>query len=104
MTVIESFASMALYAAGLIGYYIGKRSERRKKTLEPTKGICPCEHSIGEHREDGRCVAQTKRVRYNVFGDRAGHEYVKCACIKYYGPLPLHQLFSQGTFVEPDHG
>jgi len=98
--LVIMLATMAGFAIGKrMGFTNGVMAERRK-VPPPPRAICPCGHSIGEHRELKSCQAQTRRPYYYSTGQRSGHEWVTCPCTKYYGPKPIPaDYFHPGTLM-----
>lgn len=78
-----------------VGYRRGTLDEKRR-TPPPPQAICPCTHSIGTHKDGGRCQAAVKRPYYTSMGSRNGHQWVNCACTKYWGPQPVTEFFHPG--------
>lgn len=95
---------IVLCVGTLIGRALTKVSGRRKAKALPATPLatCPCGHTIGEHKDERSCQAQTRRPYYYSNGSRNGHQWVKCVCTKYYGPQPLTDLFHPGTLF-PTH-
>lgn len=90
---------IGMWVSYLVGKVVGRREERTK-TSEPMAPRCPCGHTAGEHKGLGNCLSAVKRPHYNSFGTRNGQEYVNCACVKYYGPIPItSEFFSPGAYV-----
>lgn len=85
---------------GGAGYLCGYVTAIRKKRA--TQPICPCGHTIGEHTDDDGCQAEIRRVNYWESGSRNGKQWVQCACLKYWGPQPLTELFHPGTYLPND--
>lgn len=84
-----------------LGRARGRDEERAKKPKMP-KAVCPCDHTWGEHKNGGSCLGTAKRPAYNIIGGRAGYEYVRCACTRYHGPIPiLDEYFHPGFTVLP---
>lgn len=82
-----------------MGFDAGVRAERRR-VPPPPRAICPCGHSIGEHKELKSCQAQVRRPFYYATGSRNGHEWITCPCTRYYGPKPIPaDYFHPGTLM-----
>lgn len=91
---------IAMWTSWLIGRATGRTEERNKKPA-PVKPVCPCTHTVGEHLEGGNCLAEVKRPYYLAGGGRNGHEWVKCACTKYHGPIVLNEEFFHPGVIAP---
>ena len=96
------FAFVVSVVVGAVGYSIGMMigtNRGRQNEPERVRPVCPCAHTVGEHKDGGRCLAEMKRQKYNHYGHRSGHEYVHCACTKYHGPAVIdNDFFHPGEF------
>ena len=75
-----------------VGAVFGRRLERQKRP-EPIRPVCPCGHTVGEHKGEAACKAQIRRKLYSRVGDDWGWQWVDCACTKYHGPQVINDEF-----------
>lgn len=83
-----------------IGLIIGSRHRARVMRLEQKEQAkrCPCSHSLGAHKDRGRCQADVER-----YNDRGGYnEWVRCACTAYSGPLPIEDFYHPPLVISGD--
>lgn len=98
--ITDILLAAATVVALALSYTLGKHDGSKVRPAPPV-AVCPCSHTIGEHKEMGTCKAQVKRKLYSTVGDDWGYEYVNCACTKYHGPVPIPtEFFNPGTFVQ----
>lgn len=86
---------LAIFAgviATWLGFFLGlvTKYQFKKRTAEDTKPICFCSHHFGEHRKNGTCGSEIRRIKSG-----GGFNWVACPCMQYIGPLPLenHSLW-----------
>jgi hypothetical protein len=89
-------------AAGLAGFVAGRVTRRVPGPPGQSDAICPCAHPVSFHQKStGACTGEVRRRHYDSLGNRAGTEWVACACLFYAGPEVISSVTMRpATFRE----
>lgn len=78
----------ATTAGTVCGQLLGRRLRRPPRSSDPR--VCGCGHHLATHDfQKGECLEDVRREHYRQNGQRSGHEWVECGCVRYTGEVPL---------------